>query len=238
MRKDLTMVKTLIEPCPFDEVLPLEDIQQPKEPKPLKPVLVKYHKDSPLQAMVSVFYAKVKVKGKWEYRGAKNTWFKKDLTLLDVYNLIISQAFKTETDTLQGYTDDKEAKKFKEKHFNYACFSGSFKYRNDKSLIKHSRLICIDLDKLGAELYWIRETVNNDPLTIMSFVSPSGAGLKVIYQIDPEKHSQSTYYQYLSDYLSNLCCLPKKAIDEACKDVSRACFLPYDPFCFINLNLL
>lgn len=232
------MVETLIEPCPFDEVIPLEDIKQPEEAKPLKTVLVKYLKDSPLQSMISLFYAKVKINNEWHHRGIKNTWFKKDLPLLQVYQLITGNAFKTETDTLQAIEDEKEAKKFKATHFNYATFSGTFHKREEEKLIKHSRLICIDLDHLGGELYWTRETINKDPLTIMSFISPSGNGLKVIYQIDPEKHSQSTYYQYLSEYLAKLCCLPTKAIDKSCKDVSRACFLPYDPSCYINLDLL
>lgn len=160
------------------------------------------------------------------------------MTLLQVYYLIKSDVFKTETDTLQGIEDDQEAKNFKEKRFCYATFSGKFFKRSNDQLLEHSRLICIDLDKLGSELYWIRETVNRDPLTLMSFISPSGKGMKVIYKIDPDKHSQSIYYQYLSDYLSNLCSLPKKTIDEKCKDVSRACFLPCDPDAYLNLNLL
>jgi hypothetical protein len=204
------MNDTLIEPCPFDEVIPIEDIKETPPPIRFGLLFAKHHTNSPFQAMVSVFYARVKIKGKWEYKGAENTWFKKHLTLLQVYELIKSDAFKAETDTLQAFTDEKEAKSYKAQYFNYACFSGTFSYRDAQHLIKHSRLICIDLDNLGAEIYWIRETLNKDPLTIMSFISPSGTGLKVIYLIDPEKHSQSIYYQYLSDYLSNLCCQPKK----------------------------
>jgi hypothetical protein len=198
----------------------------------------KYHTLSPLQAQLSVFYAKVKINGKWEYRGIRNTWFKKDLTLLQVYELITGPAFKTETDTLQSIADEKVAKEFKSSHFNYGCISCTVSTRSEKGVVKHSGLICIDLDNLGAQLPWIRETVNQDPKTIMSFVSPSGNGLKVIYQIDPSKHSQKLYYQYLSDYLTELCCLPKKKVDESCSDVSRACFLPHDPNAYLNIDLI
>ncbi|QHT68974.1 hypothetical protein GXP67_21130 [Rhodocytophaga rosea] len=221
---------------PYD--LPIELIKEPTEPVRFGCLYSAYHKDSPFQSIISVFYAKVKLKGEWIYLGARNTWSKKYMTLLQVYHLIKSDVFKTETDTLQAIEDDKEAKKFKAKHFCYATFSGKFFKRNEDDILNHSRLICIDLDKLGGELYWIRETVNRDPLTLMSFISPSGTGLKVIYQIDPGKHSQATYYQYLSEYLSKLCSLPKQSIDESCKDVSRACFLPCDPSAYLNLDLV
>ncbi len=212
-----------------------EDLKDPGPPVRFGILFTKYSLLSPLQTTVSLFYAKVKINGKWEYKGAKNTWFKKDLKLLQVYELITSDAFKSETDTLQAYTDEKEAKAFKATHFNYATFSGTFHKRKDEKLIKHSCLICIDLDNLGAELFWIRETVNKDPLTIMSFISPSGDGLKVIFCIEPKRYSQEFYYRAISKYLSNKCSLSQE-IDPSCKDVSRACFLPCDPNAYLNLN--
>lgn len=46
-------------------------------------------------------------------------------------------------------TDKKEAKRYKSSAFDYATFSGTFATRNDKDLVAHSGLICIDFDHVS-----------------------------------------------------------------------------------------
>jgi hypothetical protein len=226
---EVTMVEGLIELCPFDKQM--EGEIKNEEPVSFKPILAKYYKYSILQTRCSVFPYIVK----GEQWGVKNCWYRAHLTLLEIYNIIIGPNYKPETDQLRSITDPKAAKIFKSKNFDYATFSGTFSYRSDDKLIIHSKLICIDLDHLGSDLQRVRSIVNSDPLTIMSFISPSGDGLKVIFCIEPEKYSQEFYYRAISKYLSNKCGLSQE-IEPSCKDVSRACFLLCDPSAYLNLN--
>ena len=58
----------------------------------------------------------------------------------------------------------------------------SFYKRNDKSLIEHSGLICLDFDgyKTNKELLQEKEKLTKNKFVFSVFVSPSGKGLKGI----------------------------------------------------------
>lgn len=108
-------------------------------------------------------------------------------------------------------------------------WSGTFTRRAADALKQHSGLICVDLDHLGNRLLSVREAIESDPHTLAAFVSPTGTGLKVIFKCDPaDPHIQSylaaEYYMLERHGLE---------IDPACKDVSRLCFVSYDPETFI-----
>lgn len=66
--------------------------------------------------------------------------------VVDIYKYITSDYAKEGTEKLRAMTDKKEAKRFKAEAFDYACFSGTLATRNDKDLVEHSGLICIDFD--------------------------------------------------------------------------------------------
>lgn len=189
---------------------------------------------------VSVFYDKVGGK----QLGIKNTRSKKDLPLSKVVELIKSDSFKSRTDELRSIdkiTRTKENKLYKQRHFCYVCFSGTFSYRSDQSLIEHSKLICIDLDDLENPKQIIRtlaERADKEHF-VLCFISPNGDGVKVLFYADDlSPDTQYSYFQAFSGYLVELCHLPTQSIDKSCKDTSRACFLPYDPHIWVNTELL
>ncbi len=108
-------------------------------------------------------------------------------------------------------------------------FSGTFARRAADALKQHSGLICVDLDHLGDRLPSIRESIEADPHTLCAFVSPTGTGLKVVFRCSPTtEHLRS--YKAAERY-----CLEHFGleIDPACKDVSRLCFVSFDPETFI-----
>lgn len=108
-------------------------------------------------------------------------------------------------------------------------FSGTFSRRSSDALLQHSGLICVDLDHLNERLPSIREAIEADPHTLAAFVSPTGSGLKVVFRCDPQaEHLQS--YRAAERY-----CLENFGleVDPACKDVSRLCFVSYDPETFV-----
>ena len=157
-------------------------------------------------------------------------------TLMDAYNYVIGSRAIHNTRQLRAIKDSNYAKKFKASHFDYCTFSGTFQYRNDKALIKQSGLLCVDFDHLD-NIEEVKNKLLQDEYfdTMLMFVSPSGNGLKWIVEIDIEKASHKDWFNAISNYLMHTHSLHA---DKSGKDISRACFLPHDPFCYINPKLL
>jgi hypothetical protein len=108
-------------------------------------------------------------------------------------------------------------------------FSGLFSHRAKSALIQHSGLICADLDHLGDRIEQIFEHITSDPYTLACFRSPTGTGLKVVFRCDPEIPHEISFAACRTHVLSAF----GLHIDEACKDVSRICFVSADPEAFV-----
>lgn len=160
----------------------------------------------------------------------------KDIGLADVYNYIVGRYAAEQTRLLRAIGDEKERRKFKGENFDFVTFSGSFSYRSDKCLLQHSGLLCIDIDHLGGRLPLMRQRLLDDPCldTLMLFVSPSGTGLKWVVPIDLQQADHRTWFKAVGNYLAKTYGMEA---DPACINVSRACFLPYDPDCYIRPDL-
>ncbi len=181
-----------------------------------------------LDRLVNVYYPPV-----------TNTTKYKTASVRQVVALIASLIYQERTNTLQEFTNETASALYKKTSFCYATWSGTFHpNRADASLVQHSGLLCSDLDHLGHRLPEIRECIVKDPATVLCFISPSGDGLKVLYEIDPEEYTQGEHYEAIRARLAALYGIPAKDIDKSCKDVSRACFLPHDPGIYVNPDLL
>lgn len=159
------------------------------------------------------------------------------MSLLDARNYIISDRAREATLALRSLTTLAEQRIYKGKHFDYCLFSGIFSSRSDAGLLKHSGLICLDFDHLGSRLLPLRTRLFRDPYfeTMLLFVSPSGDGLKWVISIDLSIGDHATWFKALSAYLKMEYGVKP---DEQCRNVSRACFMPYDPMCYICPDLL
>ncbi|MDQ3190658.1 MAG: DUF3987 domain-containing protein [Bacteroidota bacterium] len=164
----------------------------------------------------------------------KNTKPFINIGLHDVFNYLISDRDKQITDNLRTIENDKVAKKYKAKRFDYVTFSGTFSYRENKSLINHSGFICIDMDGLNDIAAIMQRLLANFTPT-MVFISPRGKGLKIVFKIDINRENvKESHLQYFIAFEE---CFKQEMgieIDPACKDVARACFLPHDPACYFN----
>ena len=162
----------------------------------------------------------------------KNTTPLDSVSLFDMYTFIRDVTFAYKTEELRAIKDKKEAKQFKASHFDYVTFSGTFSKREDKSLIKHSGLLTIDLDELS-NVEEVKQFLLNDEYfeTELLFTSPSGDGLKWIVSIDLMKATHLEYFNGIANYLLKTYQLK---VDASGKDVSRACFVPHDRNCYIN----
>ena len=162
----------------------------------------------------------------------KNTVPERTIALEEAYQYITSEQAKPQTEQLRSIQDKKEARTYKSTHFAYATFSGEFEARKDERLIQPSNLFCADLDHL-TDVEGTFQKLLADPYfeTALLFRSPSGDGLKWIVPIDYEGHTHAQMFAAISQYLQLKYGVE---MDQACKDISRACYLPHDPRAYLN----
>ena len=169
------------------------------------------------------------------------------VNLIDVNNYIISDYAKDRTHEYRGIKDERYRRQYKADKFDYCTFSGIFSHRADKAIIQHSGLICLDFDHLK-DVEAIFGQLKQDPYfdTLLLFRSPSGDGLKWVisftdsflrYGNDGESFGdyQVRFFASLYNYVFNHY---NVEVDKHCRNLSRACFLPYDPEAYLNPSLL
>lgn len=132
-----------------------------------------------------------------------------------------------------GYKKCKTQREAFKDSFPYATFSGTFAARANDKLITHSGYICIDLDHIGenGQIKELQKAIKEKYVPALMFISPSGDGLKVVFAIDMIECTHLQYFTAINAFFKTNFSL---SIDEACKDVSRACFLCHDPDAFYS----
>lgn len=162
----------------------------------------------------------------------RNVFPSETMRLHQIFNLITGEKYKKITEDLRAISDEKEARKFKANHFDYVTFSGVFDKRSDSNLKVHSNLLTIDFDHIE-NLQELKEQLLNDEYfeTKMLFTSPSGNGIKWIVRIDISEISHNEYFTAVANYIKKTYNIE---VDQSGKDISRACFLPYDPLAFLH----
>ena len=152
--------------------------------------------------------------------------------IVDIYRYIVGHYAEPQTTALRVLTDKEEAKRYKATHFDFCTFSGLFRKRNEKELLMHSGLICIDFDHVANLDDLKRRLLANEYFdTELMFVSPSGDGLKWIVAVELQGWEHSRFFKAMSNCLES-CGFPE--VDRSGSDVARSCFLPHDPHAYIN----
>ncbi|MGM9510159.1 BT4734/BF3469 family protein [Larkinella sp. GY13] len=152
------------------------------------------------------------------------------LTLADAVRLISDGTYRQKVQQIRTFPDPKARKPLKE-GLDYVTFSGVFApTRLVKNLKQHSRLLVLDFDHVE-NLDETRLQLQADPHTLVLFASPSGDGLKLILEIDPDRHPEA--FADLAFYFRQTYRLD---VDASGSDVSRPCFLSYDPDVYLNPN--
>lgn len=139
------------------------------------------------------------------------------------------QAWKTRTDGEEKSEAEKQYDALKRTLPAYT-WSGQFSVRRANELHRHSGVLCVDVDHLDtADVDELRNTLRQDPHVLFLFRSPSYHGLKIGIPIDCKRHAAT--WEAVALYFRD--CYGFE-IDSACKDVSRLCFVSYDPELFVN----
>ena len=162
------------------------------------------------------------------------------LSLFQVYRYIITRRYMPETEQLRGINDDDKARDFKGQHLDYVTPSGIFSYCSDNSLVRHSGVLCMDLDYLGNRVEELFKLLIHDPMfeTLLLFRSPRGFGLKWFVHIDLTRCDHRTWYTAIRNYLMHTYNLDDKQVDKTCGNPSRACYLCHDPLAYIKPDLI
>jgi hypothetical protein len=114
-------------------------------------------------------------------------------------------------------------------------WSGTFTQRANDNLVSHSGLLCADLDSLNGDLLTVRDKLVKSPHSYAVFLSPSGDGLKAVFRVPADAVTHAGSFRAIKQHVLELTGVQ---IDESGKDVSRLCFLSYDPELYHNPGAL
>ena len=155
------------------------------------------------------------------------------ITIPDIYRYIVNPRFAgMQTEALRRIADKDAAKKYKADNFDFCTFSGTFRNRSKNGLLLHSGLLCIDFDHV-ADIPSLKEKLLHDEYfeTELLFRSPSGDGVKWVIAVDLRGWEHSRFCKSVFNYLRSSG-YPEP--DTSGSDVSRSCFIPFDPEVYIN----
>ena len=145
---------------------------------------------------------------------------------IDVLSAIQEGEVESLIQRIRRETDDKIVDKLK-KNLPSVCFSGLFSIREDDKLENYTNLIVIDIDdKDPSTIRSLKKKLVKDK-TVVSFFDSPRMGLKVISYVDTPAEMHKVYaYRHMEAYYRDSY---KVSIDPKCKNISRLCYLSYDP---------
>lgn len=170
-----------------------------------------------------------------------NKWpASKPVSLFWVYEYVRGRWAMPETEELRKLTGEDVQRSYKGQHFDYITPSGVFAYCSDQSLMKHSQVLCVDLDDLGDRTEEMFQNLLHDAAfeTLLLFRSPRGAGLKWFIHIDLARCDHRTWFTAVRNYLMATYQLSEKQVDKICGNPSRACYLSHDPEAYLMDDLI
>ena len=124
---------------------------------------------------------------------------------------------------------DKDKRQQLKRGLPYITFSGIFSTRGKTNLIESSGYACFDVDDIQ-DREKVLDRIISDKYTFCCWESPSGAGLKFLVKI-PFVKSDEEYKKYWNAIARHY---NINENDEATKDISRACYISYDPYPFFH----
>lgn len=112
-----------------------------------------------------------------------------------------------------------------------ATFKGG---RKMEFLTNYNGLMVLDIDKLTTEkLIECQSKIKEDQYVFASFISPSGNGLKILVKVESGQNDHKETFLKLQTYFEKLLSVE---IDKSGKDITRLCFVSFDPELYLNEN--
>lgn len=109
----------------------------------------------------------------------------------------------------------------------------------NKEYFVYTEYFFVDIDHIeekGLSMNELRRTIEADPRVVMSFVSPSNDGLKVLFRLKEKCHDSGIYSAFYKQFVRDfsLQYALEQVVDGRTSDVSRACFFSHDPMVYYN----
>jgi len=157
-----------------------------------------------------------------------------NISLFDVFVKVKSSELEEISAKIRGINNKNERDTLKASFLQSFSPSGIYTKRNQFNIVKHSGIICIDFDNVE-DLIGLKYKLLSDPEieTLLLFLSPSGNGYKWFVRIPPNELSHILYFEAIENYLLTIYNIE---IDKKCKNISRACYMSYDPDVYLNLD--
>ncbi len=158
-------------------------------------------------------------------------------SLIEISKLIASDKFKFEIDEIQSLISEGKLEQAKLKKQQLPAFTPSATFKERRLLThidQYNSFVHLDFDNLSPEqLESASEIISQIPYTFFFFRSPSGKGLKVFTEVTTGKDYHDIAYEQVKFHYENTTGL--KA-DNKCKDITRLCFISYDPNLYSNMD--
>jgi hypothetical protein len=116
--------------------------------------------------------------------------------------------------------------------FSFSNFKEGYRSNDNFHFAKH---VVIDCDHLGESLPTVREAIAKDPDVFICFLSPSGDGLKIVFELK-ETVTSNPDFRKAFNYCRQLVEKNHGITPDPHDDPSRACYLSADPDIWVNLN--
>ena len=160
-----------------------------------------------------------------------------DVSLIVISKRIASDVYKNEILEIRSLVEQGKTEEASNKKKQLVAFTPSGVFKEKRllpNLERYTQFLHLDFDKLTTEqLQNAFNVISKIPYTFLCFVSPSGNGLKVFIEVNTEiEHHDIAYLQVQKHYED---ATGLKA-DPSCKDITRLCFVSYDPNLFKNIN--
>jgi archaellum biogenesis ATPase FlaH len=153
-----------------------------------------------------------------------------NVKLSEILEAIKTEAYKERILMLRSLGDDEYGKaKRSLPHFTP---SGIFKEgRKSDNLIDYSKIMVLDIDKIGDNTKIIRNKASQFDCVMAAFLSPSGKGVKILIYTDASAKNHEQVFNNVVEFFERKL---EVKIDTSGKDISRACFVSWDPDMYIN----
>lgn len=159
-----------------------------------------------------------------------------DVSLIILSNWLASDKYKLQVEKIrhlvaQGKTEEAQALKQQ-----LPAFTPSATFKEKRvlhNMEQYSGFVHLDFDKLQPEQMEKAFTIIGQvPYTFLCFTSPSGNGLKVFVEVNTGAEHHETAYRQVKEHYEKATGLNA---DEKCKDITRLCFVSYDPQLYKNI---
>lgn len=168
------------------------------------------------------------------YRNAADV-YGSNMKILDILQWIWSGDYglKEAITAIRNTSDENQVKALK-KGLPMFTPNGSFSYRNSKGLVSYSNLMVLDFDfpELNNILAFKQKLIHYaDPLHLRAVWLSPKHGVKALMVHD---NTDPNYHYNLFWQVKNKLYPNTPEFDTNCSDITRACYLTYDPGLFVN----